>query len=351
MWTEPSPSNPGPANVADNHIPSSPTAWPRSPTLHVSGHSSTVDVGLTQVPLIHSNSPSPEPLTKRRRAPDTAKKASNKEERVQALSERQRWREANRTRHRKSDTMRDLIVQWDTSLFAPGTGLLCKVHDTIHERLSAEMVTVEPRDISLTERLQSHRFGIVRFKRKVRSRYDPVQKWWEPLDEETCVSESTIVMVAQGEQVLAAVEDGSLADRIHANTSGHDQSQRLLLVIGLEAHLRHLRNQANRAFAAGVRQHIQGQGPVASVTIPSDLASEKVERALLLLQIQHRCHVVRAATPEEAVEWLYAISSDVSFRPYKLLQSAPMARRSTKTSADSKEIYRAMLEEIVRRKD
>ena len=143
-----------------------------------------------------------------------------------------------------------------------------------------------------------------------------MQKWWEPLAEEICISEPTLVMVAGGEQVLRAVEDGSLADRISTNVPDHPQTQRLLLIIGLDTHLRHLRNQANRAFAAGVRQQIQGQG-MATVIKHHEQAGEKVERALLQLQLQHRCHVVRAVTVDEAAEWLYAIASDVSFRPYK----------------------------------
>ncbi|WFD18670.1 hypothetical protein MCAP1_000877 [Malassezia caprae] len=295
-------------------------------------------------PLFFPSS-SPDPPPKRHRVATSTEKVSAKEARVRALAERQRWREANRTRHRKSDTMRDLIVQWDTSLFVPTTGLLHKAHDMVRERLTADMVTIEPREPSLAEQLHPDRFGTVRFKRKVRSRYDPAQKWWEPLAEEMCISEPTLVMVAGGEQVLDAVEDGSLANRIHATVSD-PQTQCLLLMIGLDAHLRHLRNQANRAFAAGVRQQLQSQG-TATVTIPCDEASEKVERALLQLQLKHRCHVIRAVTVDEAAEWLYAIASDISFRPYKLLQSAPMARRSTKTSMDPKEIYRAMLEEIV----
>lgn len=272
-------------------------------------------------PLFFPSSSPPEPPSKRLRGINTNDKTSNKEARVQALAERQRWREANRTRHRKSDTMRDLIVQWDTSLFAPNTGLLHKVHHVIHERLTAEAVTIEPREPSLADQLHPDRFGTVRFKRKVRSRYDPVQKWWEPLDEEICISEPTLVMVAAGEQILGAVKDGSLADRIQMNVPDHPQTQRLLLMIGLDAHLRHLRSQANRAFAAGVRQQIQGQG-TASVTIPHDQASDKIERALLQLQLRHRCHVVRAVTVEEAAEWLYAIASDVSFRPYKYVSLA-----------------------------
>lgn len=234
---------------------------------------------------------------------------------MKALVERQRWRDANRTRHRKSDTMRDLIVQWDTNLFATNTGLLHKVHDTFHERLTAEMVTIEPREPSLAEQLHPDRFGTLRFMRKVRSRYDPAQKWWEPLSEEICISEPTLVMVAGGEQVLGAVEDGSLVNRIRRTVPDYRQTQCLLLIIGLDAHLRHLRNQANRAFVAGVRQHIQGQGT--TVTIPHYQASENVERALLQLQLQHRCHVIRVVTVDEAVEWLYAIASDISFRPYK----------------------------------
>lgn len=296
-------------------MPSSPMPWPKSPTLRLTGQTSTKEPVSTHAPLFFPSS-SPDPLPKRRRAAATNSKVTVKEARVQALADRQRWREANRTRHRKSDTMRDLIMQWDTSLFAPNTGLLHKVHDTVNERLTSEMVTIEPREPSLADQLHPDRFGTVRFKRKVRSRYDPVQKWWEPLAEEICISEPTLVMVAGGEQVLRAVEDGSLADRISTNVPDHPQTQRLLLIIGLDTHLRHLRNQANRAFAAGVRQQIQGQG-MATVIKHHEQAGEKVERALLQLQLQHRCHVVRAVTVDEAAEWLYAIASDVSFRPYK----------------------------------
>ena len=109
-------------------MPSSPMPWPKSPTLRLTGQTSTKEPVSTHAPLFFPSS-SPDPLPKRRRAAATNSKVTVKEARVQALADRQRWREANRTRHRKSDTMRDLIMQWDTSLFAPNTGLLHKVHD------------------------------------------------------------------------------------------------------------------------------------------------------------------------------------------------------------------------------
>ena len=100
-------------------------------------------------PLFFSSSPTPPPPPKRRPV-------------KRAPTEHQRWREANRVRRRRADTMRDLIVHMDTGL---AEELWSDIYVQIRARLQDDEATLRlvPRTAPM---------GRLVFERKVRSTYD-----------------------------------------------------------------------------------------------------------------------------------------------------------------------------------
>ena len=179
-------------------------------------------------PLFFSSSPTPPPPPKRRPVKRTP-------------TEHQRWREANRVRRRRADTMRDLIVHMDTGL---AEELWSDIYVQIRARLQDDEATLRlvPRTAPMSRLV---------FERKVRSTYDPIQQLWEPLADEQIVREPTLVFVAAARHILDSTNDEVLAQM-------DECEQRILLIMGLESLLRQVRTRQNRDYAHSIRQRMQG---------------------------------------------------------------------------------------------
>ena len=270
--------------------------------------------------------------------------------RFRSSIERQRWREANRKRRSRSDTMRDLIVYMDPTPVDPQTGVLGRFYQQLKTRILGDGACCLTCTASPLEHIGDKIIGRVMFERKARSKYDPVLQHWEPLEEEQVVQEPTVVFVMTAEQVWDSMTNESLMTSLKANEprSTLGPLQRFVLVIGLDALFRRVRAKKNRTYAEMIRQRIEGN-MTAQVQMPDDQTREHMEQRLLQLQLRHQCHVVRVTQAEEAVEWVYSIACDISIRPYKQLESESVYHKVNKAaSSDGFSAYRAMLEEIPR---
>ncbi|KAL4402949.1 double-strand break repair protein [Malassezia pachydermatis] len=153
--------------------------------------------------------------------------------------------------------------------------------------------------------------------------------------------------VASAQQVITAIDNDSLqALFVTEMDNTAEARQNILLILGLDAWLKSQRTRENRAYAEEVRQRIQGQSN-GSLSVPKDQHRD-VERMLLDLELRYCCHIIRVNTHEELSEWIYSIASDVSFRPYRLLQYENSARRTNTHTRNGIPILQAMLEEIPR---
>lgn len=224
-----------------------------------------------------------------------------------AVHERRRWREANRLRHRQADTLQELIMFTDPAILHE-SGELKSVAPELRARLETAGVTVLATDES------EEAFPSIRFQRRVQANYNPLKRLWEPLAVERIETEHTRLFLASSADLVAAVEDGSLSSRL--KISGLSEDRPVLLVLGMDTWLKQQRARDNRAFAAGVRQRMEGRAEV-TVQLPSVDLRDQLDSALLRLQLLDKCHVIHAANAEEAAEWVYAVACDVSFRPYK----------------------------------
>lgn len=331
-----------------------------SPTLLVRSQRQQVDLECSS-PLFLGDrtSPSPAPTPARprsRRVRLTAEERARKHaERVKELADRQRWREANRIRQRRSDTMQDLIIRFDAEL---AQDALASVMTPLREKLESDGATIQIEPPSLVR--SAKRFGMIVFERRVRSEYDPIQKLWAPLDEEQILRESTCLHIATSTALLQSINENKLADHIMNATPpalGTDvqvdePARHVLVILGLDTHLQQQRNAKNRAYAEGVRHRMQsGQGAV-TLRLPNEEdLRPKIEHALLQLQMLNNCHVVRVPQLNDAVNWLYSIACDVSIRPYKVLETArhfPVRASRTITGHTDLATFQGMLEQIPR---
>ncbi|WFD00907.1 hypothetical protein MYAM1_003663 [Malassezia yamatoensis] len=333
----------------------SPYLRPDSPTLAVRRQTKRAKGCVSPPPLFLDDTPTtPVQASRPRRTKLTAEeRAKKQEQRLRELTERQRWRDANRVRQRRSDTMRDLIVHLDGGFNHDGLDSLIQ---PLREKLLGDEASVQFSPFSQSTK----KFGMIVFERRVRSKYDPIQKLWEPLDEEQVQREATCVHVTMPEQLLESIHTNSLVNQIaeaippeiQAATHVQKPTRHTLVIIGLDAYLRQQRSAKNRDYIESVRQRMQHAG---AESRPLKLPDKedvrcKVDHAILQLQMLHGCHVVQVPELDDAILWLHSIACDVSVRPYKLLEvrrKAPM-RSGSITGRTELSTYQAMLEQIPR---
>ncbi|WFD32197.1 hypothetical protein MSPP1_003240 [Malassezia sp. CBS 17886] len=276
------------------------------------------------------------------------------------MEAKQRWREANRVRLRKSDTMRDLVIRVDAGLVTGESSALGCVFSELRTRWEADGASVHVAATRLAQQLDRDACcGTICFERRVRSRYDPVQKHWEPLDDERLLREAVLLVVLTAEQLVAALADGSLRTQIASATAAapatgveraDETERRFVFVTGVDAHLHRLRTQRNRDYARDIRMRMEQGLNSQAVRVPTgnQLAGD-IEDALMGLQLVERYYVVRPADAAEVIECLYAIACDVSIRPYKLLQRDSMLTYQvarTRRGASDSDTFQMMLEQI-----
>ncbi|KAN0064498.1 hypothetical protein ACQY0O_002126 [Thecaphora frezii] len=311
-----------------------------------------------------------------------AKKAETR----RAAAEKKRWAEANRLRRGKGDTMKELLVDFDERLCndsgdgdGDGDGAVLKpCFDTIRERMEKDGATVATFSPSGGTTLAT-----VRFRRKVKARLNAVRRSWIPLETEVIEAEKVVLVVLEGKELVRMVQDATLADAVQALRDGLPTAgyQILLVVQGLHKHFARLKANENRAYAARIRSQLAADsaattagggarrpggsggssGNAALVPGTATTIQERVEMALLGLQVTERCFVVHANGLVDLTEWICTLTADISMRPYKVLRNSFLsfcpdggapgggggnARNST--GADHEQTFRLMLMQIPR---
>ncbi|KAJ9475120.1 ERCC4 domain-containing protein [Pseudozyma hubeiensis] len=304
---------------------------------------------------------------------------------AQAAAEKKRFLEVNRLRTSKADTMRELIVDLDRTLFSAGQPF-AGCQDSITTRFEEEGASVQLCDSVVAPPL-------VRFRRKVKARWNAERRHWTPLDREEVRREGMVIVYIDAKEIVQQVAEGGgegleswygdLQRRLSVMNGGREpddgqQQQVFLICQGLVKHYSRLRANENRAYTARIRQQLaenqltedatttasdaapkpaRRKGNAASDTATATASSSAppqaiVERSLLQLKLIHRCYVIHAASLVDGVEWLHQLTSDLSLKPYKSLRDTHLSfavdtGRNT-TSSSSAAIYTMMLQQIPR---
>ena len=267
-------------------------------------------------------------------------------ERQRAIAERKRWIEANRLRRSKSDTMGEMIIQVDSRLVDPGAAL--------HAAL-------EPLRTRFTEDGAEFRSvrgeswpPLIRFERKVKARLDTARRAWIPLDHECIESERVVLVCLDGAELVRLVEQDRLLSSMHQLRTQHERgTQIFLLVVGLQRFFARRRAEVNRAYSARIRSQLTGGGPkpAASTAPVHAITADDADTQLIRLRVLERVFVTHANGLVDLVEWIAALTADISLRPYKLMRSSHLsfcAEGRAPSSTAEREIYRLMLQQIVR---
>ncbi|KAK7414242.1 hypothetical protein QQX98_006937 [Neonectria punicea] len=197
--------------------------------------------------------------------------------------------------------------------------------------------------------------NVIKWRRKVRSRYNDDLGLWEPLPLRIHDEKHILVILTAAEFVKLALED-DLESHVGKMTEHFSNHQIIYLLEGLIPWMRKNRNLRNRQFAS----HVRSQEPVQTAsrrrTNTEDYVSEEtIEDALLQLQVIHDVLIHHTMIPLETAQWISIFTQHVSTVPYRKQRDQAtlgagfcMESGQVKTGDDAKDTYVRMLQEIVR---
>lgn len=221
--------------------------------------------------------------------------------------------------------------------------------------------------------------NVVKWRRKVRARFNEDEGYWEPIPVERIETEKhAMVLMPAAEFVeLALGANGSDLEAHVLRMQRHYEGDQLLYMIeGLTPWMRKNRNVRNRQFQSAVRN----AGPdadaasasAANAPPPSSQAppgrrkrdpkpppvyidEDQVEDALLQLQVAHGVIIHHTAAPIETAQWVATFTQHISQIPYRRQRDAAnesaafcMDSGQVRTGDGPADTYVRMLQEIVR---
>ncbi|PHH80197.1 hypothetical protein CDD80_2568 [Ophiocordyceps camponoti-rufipedis] len=285
----------------------------------------------------------------KRTATSTAAKAAEKErkkrEREQAKDERAKEKaraaalaEANKLRTDKKVSAREMIVQLPSSLASE-----CRTQlELILSELGVEHAEWHSPD-----------FCLVKWRRKVTSRFDEELGRWEPISPRVHEERNVLVIVTATDFVDLVLK-GELDDHAKKLKRPFALYQVIYVLQGMTAWMRKNRNLRNRQFTSGVRSNQAGSHRAAGAS-SSYVAEDTIEDALLRLQVEHDVFIHHTAVPVETARWVAAFTQHISTIPYRKQKDHAtsaagfcMESGQVKTGDGAQDTYVRMLQEIVR---
>ncbi|KAI1179780.1 ERCC4 domain-containing protein [Nemania sp. FL0916] len=206
---------------------------------------------------------------------------------------------------------------------------------------------------------------VVKWRRKVTSRFDDEMGIWRPTALRIQTEEHVLVVVQAAEFVkLALGEEGQdLEAHVLQMKSNFSGSKPIYLIEGLTPWMRRNRNLLNRQFASAVRNLGPTDEPNPSSSQPRRrnnnqpqeyIDEDKIEDALLSLQALHGILVHHTNAAVETAQWIAIFTQHISTIPYRKARdnsvSAGFCMESgqVRTGDGARDTYIRMLQEIAR---
>ncbi|KAF9878738.1 alpha-mannosyltransferase [Colletotrichum karsti] len=209
--------------------------------------------------------------------------------------------------------------------------------------------------------------NVVKWKRKVASRFNDELGHWEPIPMRVEADKYALVVVNASEFVsFAQAPEGSDLESHVLRMKRHFPTEQLIYLIeGLTPWMRKNRNVRNRQFASAVRnQSAEPAEPAAAAQPrrrknqqPQEYVDEdSIEDALLELQVMHGVLIHHTNAAVETAQWVAIFTQHISTVPYRKQREAAnaagagfcMETGQVRTGEDVKDTYVRMLQEIAR---
>ncbi|KAM0351618.1 hypothetical protein ACHAPU_002628 [Fusarium lateritium] len=297
-----------------------------------------------------SNKPSADDRAREKEAKAAAKeveKAAKQREKQEAKEAKQREKErnaalaeVNKLRTDKKISTPEMMVDIPSSFDATVTNTL--------------QAMLEPFDVQYTT-WDSPVDNVVKWRRKVRSRYNDDLGLWEPIPLRLMDEKHALVVMKVDEFVKLAL-DAEISSHVDKMQKHFAQHHLIYLIEGLTPWMRKNRSLRNRQFASTVRASEASTSTSNRRSKPAEYVPEEtIEDALLQLQVMHEVLIHHTLIPMETAEQILTFTQHISTIPYRKQRELAtlgagfcMESGQVKTGEDTKDTYVRMLQEIVR---
>ncbi|PKS05605.1 hypothetical protein jhhlp_008123 [Lomentospora prolificans] len=294
-----------------------------------------------------------------------AEREKKKQEREQAKAQKARdkaraaaFAEVNKAKTDKKISAKEMIVDIPSSL---GESLTLQTQTLLKELEIEDSLWESPVN------------QVIRWRRKVRARYDEEKGHYEPIPQRIEKEVFALVVMESDEFVgLCLKEEQRDLDWHVAAMKRHFPDHTLLYLIqGLDPWMRKNRNLRNRQFAAAVRSaaaasSISAGGGSAQPSAPSRrrrpaarteyVDEDLVESGLLALQVLHGALIHHTNVAVETAQWIVTFTQHISTVPYRRRRDEANASAAAfcmdvgqvRTGEDAADTYVRMLQEITR---
>ena len=169
--------------------------------------------------------------------------------------------------------------------------------------------------------------NVIRWRRKVKAKWNPELDYWEPLESMQIENERHVLCIMTAKEFVAlAVAQGEEQDvetHVAKLKSAYEDCIPIYLIEGLQQWMRKNRTAENRAYQARVLS--QAQASEASAVnqpkrkrAPVEIVDEDmIEDVLLRLQVMNGCLIHHTVTSLETAEWVATFTQHISTIPYR----------------------------------
>lgn len=213
--------------------------------------------------------------------------------------------------------------------------------------------------------------NIIKWRRKVKSRYSEEKGHWEPTQSMEIEDEKHVMCLMSAQEFVALASAKSHQQDVQSVEvhvakfkSEFNGCKPIYLIEGLTSWMRKNKTTLNRAYQAAVLNQMDGledSAPGGSQKATSrrkksaqeHVDPDMIEDALLRLQVMNGCLVHHTAIPVETAEWVANFTQHISTIPSRMERmnldtSFCMESGQVKTGDDKSDTYVKMLQEVVR---
>ncbi|POS78443.1 ERCC4 domain-containing protein [Diaporthe helianthi] len=222
--------------------------------------------------------------------------------------------------------------------------------------------------------------NVVKWRRRVRARFNDDEGYWEPIPAERIETERhamVIMPAAEFVELALGLKGSDLEAHVLQMQRHYDGDQLIYMIEGLTPWMRKNRNVRNRQFQSAVRNagadaEADAEAGAANAPPPSSQApsgrrkkdpkpppayidEDQVEDALLQLQVMHGVIIHHTAAPIETAQWVSIFTQHISTIPYRRQRDAAnesagfcMDSGQVRTGDSAADTYVRMLQEIAR---
>lgn len=244
------------------------------------------------------------------------RKAREKEVKVREKQKEAALAEVNKSRLDKKITGPEMIVDLPASINGQAVDTQIREH-------------LKHLEIEATS-YQSALPNVIRWRRKVKSRYNKEKEHWEPLGRMEIDDEKHVICIMSAEEFVALASANRNSPDVETHVlnlkTNFDDYKVIYLIEGLTPWMRKNSTTLNRAYQAAVRSQMDDDQNSAPAPAPrrrkpahEHVDPDMIEDALLRLQVVNGCLIYHTAIPSETAEWVANFTQHISTIPSRYL--------------------------------